>query len=114
MASATSRVYGQLPENGGEVTVFTLCNSNGLTAEVISYGATLTSLKLPTQEGGQREVTLQLPSLEAYLEHDFYSGATVGRVANRIGKARFELDGKVYELSRNSETSPHHLHGGLR
>jgi len=39
-----------------------------------------------------------------------YFGALVGRVANRIAEATFEIDGEVYHISANENTTS--LHGG--
>ena len=48
---------------------------------------------------------------EGYVDDKCFFGCTVGRVTNRIKDARFELDGKVYELEKNDGTKKHHLHG---
>ena len=61
--------------------------------------------------GGQRvPVLLGYRDPAAYLDNPFFMGAIVGRVANRTAAARFELDGRVYQLDAND--GPHHLHGG--
>jgi aldose 1-epimerase len=83
---------------------------SGLTARVITYGAILVSLDVPDRDGGRADVTLGYDRLEDYTSGSSYFGATVGRYANRIGKARFILDDQVYELTRNE--GENHLHGG--
>ncbi|XP_025831984.1 aldose 1-epimerase-like, partial [Agrilus planipennis] len=51
--------------------------------------------------------------LSGYLQpNNRYFGATVGRVANRIGNSTFTLNGNVYQLAANN--GPNSLHGGLR
>lgn len=48
-----------------------------------------------------------------YLSKDNpYFGATVGRVANRIGGAEFVLNGKKYHLAKNAGENS--LHGGFK
>jgi aldose 1-epimerase len=77
---------------------------------VITYGATVTELHVPDRSGQLADIVLGFDRLEDYVQHSPYFGATVGRVANRIANAHFELGGKQYALAANS--SPHHLHGG--
>lgn len=80
----------------------------GLAATLLSWGATLQSLKITGQDFS---VILGSRDVDAYRNDLLYFGAIIGPVANRIAKARFELDGRVYELDRN-EGNATTLHGG--
>jgi aldose 1-epimerase len=103
-----SRPFGRMP-GGAEVEAYTLGSENGLQAEILTLGGTLRSLSLPVK-GRRIPLVLSLPDLDAYLKDTSYLGQLVGRYGNRIGGARFELDGKTYELTANS--GPNTLHGG--
>jgi aldose 1-epimerase len=103
--------FGVTPD-GTPVELFTLGNTAGMQLSVMSYGATIVSLRVPDREGNLDDIVLGFDSLEGYRDHSHYFGAIVGRYANRIGRGRFELDGKRYRLPINDE--PHHLHGGTR
>jgi aldose 1-epimerase len=96
----------------GSVEIYTLTNAHGIEARVATYGATLISLTAPDRAGHFKNIVLGFDSLEPYLERVPYYGATVGRYANRIAKARFPLDGKTYTLAAND--GPNSLHGGIR
>jgi aldose 1-epimerase len=102
--------YGKTPE-GSSIDIFTLRNSHGLSARVISYGCIITSVKTPDRNGEAGEITLGFDSLQGYLDRHPYFGALVGRFANRIASGKFELDGEIYTLACN-EKGKHHLHGG--
>ncbi len=110
-AAIETSVFGALPD-GTAITRYTLKNAHGLTAAVITYGATLTELWLPDRQGHLGDVVLGFDDLEGYLHRSPYFGATVGRVANRIAKGRFTLDGHEHRLATNN--GPNHLHGGLK
>lgn len=96
--------------SGEGVDQFVLSNGNGLTAKVITFGATLTSLISPDRHGKPEEIILGYDNLEGYLLPHPYFGATVGRFANRIARGRFSIDGKVYQVACNDNGN--HLHGG--
>lgn len=96
----------------GTVDIYTLTNVHGVEARIATYGATLVSLKAPDRGGQLGNIVLGFDSLEPYLKGVPYYGATVGRYANRIAKARFTLDGKTYQLAAND--GPNTLHGGRR
>jgi aldose 1-epimerase len=102
--------FGKTPE-GKTVELFTLTNGK-ITAKVMTYGAILTELITPDRNGKPGDVVLGFDSLEGYLTPHPFFGATVGRVANRIGGAKFSLDGKDYKLAANN--GPNTLHGGLK
>lgn len=95
-----------------QVDLYTLSNAHGIELQVMTYGATIVSLKTPDRAGRLQNIVLGFDSLEPYLAGVPYFGATVGRYANRIAQGRFELEGKRYELPRND--GPNTLHGGLR
>lgn len=105
-----SNAFGELPD-GQLITQYTLRNANGMSISVINYGATLTSVQVPNPQGNKQELTLGFDHLDDYLAHEFYFGATIGRVANRIANAHFNYQKKDYFLSKNKDFA-HHLHGG--
>jgi aldose 1-epimerase len=93
-------------------TVDRLTLDNGtLSCEILTFGATLQSLRFPDRTGAATDVVLGYDTLEQYQTQDGYLGATVGRVVNRIAKGRFTLKGQVYQLAIND--GPNHIHGGL-
>lgn len=108
---ATRAPFGTLPD-GTVVEAVTLADGQGISARIISYGATLQSLKLPDRSGRPDDVVLGYPDLEGYLSMPQYFGSTVGRFANRIAGASFSLDGTSYTLAANDSTNS--LHGGNR
>ncbi|UYP48722.1 hypothetical protein NEF87_005007 [Candidatus Lokiarchaeum ossiferum] len=77
-----------------------------------TFGATLVDIQLPDRNGDLSSVTYSHSSPEDYKNKVGYFGASVGRVANRIGNAKFELDGEVYSLNKNN--GKHCLHGGKK
>lgn len=99
-------VFDHLPD-GSAVHRVTLKNDE-LTARFLTYGAVLQDLRL---HGHAKSLTLGYGTLGEYLCSSDYLGATVGRCANRIGNARFVLDGDTFELDANDQ-GKHHLHGG--
>ncbi|MBN1307354.1 MAG: galactose mutarotase [Chitinispirillaceae bacterium] len=103
--------YGQTPE-GDSITLYTLTDGKGMEAKLITYGATLVSLKVPDRNGVYEDVILGYDSLEGYIGGTSYIGASIGRYANRIGKAKFELDGVTYAVTKND--GENHLHGGAK
>ncbi|WP_437591357.1 aldose epimerase family protein [Sorangium sp. So ce1000] len=98
--------------DGKEVILYTLTNANGLVAKVMTYGATVTELHVPDKTGKMGDVVLGHDNLDGYLKSSPYFGATIGRVANRIKNAQFQLDGKTYKLAANN--GAHTLHGGKK
>ncbi|KAF9424355.1 hypothetical protein HW555_000494 [Spodoptera exigua] len=86
--------------------------SGGAEVSVISYGAIVQSLKVPDKFGVKKDIVLGFDDLESYVKRNTpYLGATIGRCANRIGKASFEIDGKTYNVAQN--IGKDHLHGGI-
>jgi aldose 1-epimerase len=108
--SLDRKPYGALPD-GTTVECFTLRNGS-LTAEVITYGAILASLRAPDRAGTLANVVLGYGTLAEYLADDASFGATIGRYANRIAGGSFSIDGTAYRLPLNN--GPNSIHGGLK
>ncbi len=98
--------------DGTEVDVFTLTNKTGMTAKIMTYGATLISLQAPDKAGKMADVTLGFDNLAAYLKGHPFFGSIAGRVANRVANGKFTLEGKEYTLAINN--GPNSLHGGIK
>lgn len=109
-ATVQSEPFGNTPD-GTPVTLFTLTNPSGVELRAMTYGGIILSLKVPDRDGVLGDVVLGYDDLGGYLEETPYFGAIIGRYGNRIGAARFTLDGSEYELAANN--GPNHLHGGL-
>ncbi|MHB1425612.1 MAG: aldose epimerase family protein [Gemmataceae bacterium] len=110
-ARVKTEAFGKTSD-GVAVEQYTLTNAAGTTAKIITYGAILTELDVPDRDGKLGDVVLGFDNLKDYLERSPHFGSTVGRVANRIAKGRFTLDGKEYTLAVNN--GPNSLHGGLK
>jgi len=100
---------GTVPSQG-EVELYTIRNGHGAEVSIMTYGATVVSLKVPDREGNVGDVALGFDTLDGYLGENPYFGSIVGRYGNRIAGGEFVLDGETYALARNN--GPNHLHGG--
>lgn len=105
--------FGKMPD-GRTVFKFRMTNEAGAVAEVCNYGACLVNVEVPDRNNKPVSVVKGFPSLEAYLADrgiGTYLGATCGRYANRIAKAKFVLEGREYTLAANNAENS--LHGGI-
>lgn len=107
----TSKPFGLLPDNS-QVTLYTLSNNNGLKADIIDYGGIIVSLMAPDRNGVFKDIVLGFDNIEDYLDRSPCFGAIVGRHANRIEDAEFEIDGVKYVLDKNE--GKNHIHGGIK
>ena len=90
---------------------YTIRNKAGMQVSVLNYGGTITEVIVPDRKGNFENVVLGFPTLEGYLsENNPYFGALIGRYANRIGKATFQLNDQLYTLAPNNNGNT--LHGG--
>lgn len=107
-----SKPFGQTTD-GKAVELYMLTNRNGVKAEIITYGGHVVSLTVPDKYGQMGDILLGHDHLEGYMNRatNPYFGCIVGRYGNRIGNARFTLDGKTYPLAANDGVN--HLHGGV-
>lgn len=108
--SVSVKPFGLDPQ-GNEVSLITLTNARGESASFSNFGAHIVSIKVMDKNGDIGEVCLGQDSAQSYARRDIgYMGATVGRYANRIGSAAFEMDGKAYAITANEGRNT--LHGG--
>lgn len=110
-ADAKRSTFGKMPD-GGDVTAVTLSNGKGVSTTIIALGASIQALTMPDKNGKREDVQIGYDTIEGYLTKPEFFGATVGRVANRIAKGRFTLDGKSYSSPVNN--GPNSLHGGTK
>jgi len=110
LAAEASRAPAGTLADGTAVEVISLTNKQGISARILTYGATLQSLSMPDKHGKAADVLLGYDDLKDYVDHPNYFGVTVGRYANRIAGGAFSIDGKAYQLPLNDKTNS--LHGG--
>jgi aldose 1-epimerase len=107
--SVTRDLFGTTAE-GVTIDRYTLTNTNGAEATIITYGGTIVSLRVPDRHGKLDDVVLGFDALEAYLGDQPFFGALIGRYGNRIAAGRFQLRDVDYTLACNDGLN--HLHGG--
>lgn len=95
---------------GEEATLYTLTNGNGMKVSLTDFGANIVNIIVPDAKGNVVDVNLGFSNLAGYEVNAPGFGSFIGRHANRIGGAKFELNGKVYELEKNDGNN--NLHGG--
>lgn len=126
-ATISKATWGKLtlsPNQGKSVDIYTLTSSRGMKVEIGTLGGLVQSIRVPDRAGGIRNVALGFPDNQAGLTQyetmffnppaggsgNTYFGAIIGRYANRIANATFDLNGKTYKLPANN--GPNTLHGG--
>ncbi|MCR4892902.1 MAG: galactose mutarotase [Lachnospiraceae bacterium] len=92
--------FGQTTDRK-DIFLYTLTNRNGMKVSVSEFGAIITSIIVPDRNGIMGEVVLGYDNVEPYFDNRECFGATIGRSANRIAGASFELDGKTILLLAN-------------
>ncbi|MGS0648433.1 aldose epimerase family protein [Komagataeibacter melomenusus] len=111
----TRAPFGTTPD-GQPVERFTLDNAHGMRVQVLTYGGILSAIEAPDRTGHVDDVVLGFPTLAGYTvdsaQGGLFFGATVGRVANRIARGTFVLDGQRYHIPPTEGTTA--LHGGRR
>ncbi|KUJ62630.1 aldose epimerase [Flavobacteriaceae bacterium CRH] len=112
--TSEAKLFGLMPD-GEKIFSFELSNKNGMKAQIINYGATVTSLQVPLKNGNWADVVLGFDTLDSYLQSYSlpsapYFGTTIGRYAGRINKGTFTLNDKTFQLVGNN--SGNTLHGG--
>lgn len=108
--SYAKTVFGTT-KHGEETWLYTFTNQAGMQMKVTDYGAILQGIIVKDKDGKEVDVVLGYDDAKGYEEGTVFLGAVVGRSANRIGGASFELNGKTYELCKNDHGN--NLHSGL-
>lgn len=103
-------LFGKLAD-GTKVYSWSLANG-GTRMKVLSYGGVVQSLEIPDRRGRPANVSLGFDNIEDYVAKSPYFGALIGRYGNRIGKGKFTLDGKAYQVNVNDGENS--LHGGAQ
>lgn len=110
-ANLTKEPFGK-SKTGELVERYTLRNTKGMEVAILTYGGIVQAIRLPNGPGKTIDVVLGFDTLDGYLGEHPYFGALIGRYGNRIGNAKFTLNGKEYKLAANN--NGHSLHGGLK
>ncbi|HXR49232.1 MAG TPA: aldose epimerase family protein [Candidatus Limnocylindrales bacterium] len=116
MGIITEAPFGTTPD-GTPVQIYTLRNSNGAEARIMTYGGVVQKLTMPDKNGKFADIVLGFDNLDGYVNPGYvkacpYFGALIGRYGNRIGGGKFTLEGKTYTLATNN--GPNSLHGGIK
>ena len=96
--------------DGQQTHLFTLTNKNNMEVCITNFGGRIVSVNLPDKDGVPRDVVLAFDNIDDFQNNSSDFGASIGRYANRIAGAKFELDGTTYELLANDGDNC--LHGG--
>ncbi len=107
----SSKPFGTTAD-GQNVDIYTLSNSNGIKAQIMTYGGIMVTLETKDRDGKFGNILLGFDDLEGYFGESPYFGALIGRYGNRIASGKFTLDGVEYTLAQNNNGN--HLHGGLK
>ncbi len=101
--SVTRKEFGTDKNSGKTVYEYSLENGKGMCAKILNYGGILRELWVPDQEGELADVVLGHDSLEPYYENPGFLGALIGPSANRVGGAKFTVDGVEYHMPVNEK-----------
>lgn len=108
--SVTKTLFDTMPD-GREVHLFTIENNNGISAGIITRGATLQSFVCPDKDGKAGDIIMGFDKVEDHIKSGTYTGNIIGQYANRICGGRFTVAGKEYQVTQN-EKGKTCLHGG--
>ena len=101
----TRMEFGKLPD-GHSIDRFTLTNYSGMQVQAITWGAIITSIRVPDRNGKMDDVVLGYDTLDPYVRNPSYFGAIVGRYANRDCQWKIHARWKEYTLATNNRPKP--------
>lgn len=105
----TQQEWGNIDDRG--VWLFTLENGKGSYVQLTNFGASILSIVVPDREGNLSDVVLGFNGFDGYYNDNLYIGTTIGRYANRIANASFQISDGLYQLEKNDGS--HSNHGGF-
>lgn len=109
----TKKSFGKIQKTQEDATLYTITNKNGASVELSTFGATITSIKVPDKNGKIIDVTQGYDNVTPYETSPVgHAGGTIGPVANKINNGEFTINGKTYELEKNKDNGKTHCHGG--
>ncbi len=107
--------FGILKKSGEEATLYTITNKNGASVDLSSFGATITSIKVPDKDGKIKDVTQGYDNVTPYEESPVgHAGGTIGPCANKISDGKFTINNEEYSLECNKDNGKTHSHGGTQ
>lgn len=108
--SVTKTHYDTMPD-GREVFLYTIENNCGVSAGIITRGATLDSFVCPDRDGVPGDIIAGFDNILGHIKSGTYTGEIIGQYANRIAGGKFTLSGREYNVTKN-EKGITCLHGG--
>lgn len=108
--SVTKTLFDTMPD-GREVYLFTIENNNGISAGIITRGATLQSFTCPDRDGNMGDIIMGFDKVADHIASGTYTGNVIGQYANRICDGKFNVGDKEYQVTQN-EKGKTCLHGG--
>ncbi len=107
--------FGTIKKSGEKATLYTITNKNGASVDLSSFGATITSIKVPDKNGKLKDVTQGYDNVTPYEESPVgHAGGTIGPCANKISDGKFSINGEEYTLECNKDNGKTHSHGGTQ
>ena len=104
--------FGKIQKTGEDATLYTITNKNGASVDLSTFGATITSIKVPDKNGKIIDVTQGYDNVTPYETAPVgHAGGTIGPVANKINNGEFTINGKTFELEKNKDNGKTHCHG---
>lgn len=105
--------FGTIKKTGKEATLYTITNKNGASVSLSTFGATITSVKVPDKDGNLKDVTQGYTDVSPYENAPVgHAGGTIGPCANKISDGKFHIGENEYELECNKDNGKTHSHGG--
>ena len=110
----SKKSFGTL-KSGEKTYLYTIKNKNGASVDLSTFGATITSVKVPDRNGKMVDVTQGYNNVTPYETAPVgHAGGTIGPYANKISDGKFILNGKEYTLECNKDNGKTHSHGGSK
>lgn len=111
----TQKSFGKIQKTNEEAIVYTITNKNGASVDLSTFGATITSIKVPDKTGKLIDVTQGYDNVTPYEKSPVgHAGGTIGPCANKISGGKFSIGDNVYDLEKNKDKGQTHSHGGTQ